>query len=251
MQIYLCFGQSNMAGSAEIEAIDTVCNDRLLMMPTVDYDDDSTRRIGTWSKGVPPLSGHHSGLSPADYFGRTMVDSLPENVKVGLVTVAIGGCDIRLFDKAIYADYLNTYPEDWFQSKVRDYGMNPYNRLIEAAKLAQKDGTICGIILHQGETNTGDKEWVNYVNTIYNNILADLGLEAKNVPLIAGQVVPESANGTCAAMNEIINTLPATIPTAYVVSGEGCGVRSDNIHYNSEGVRELGRRYAEKMLEVR
>ncbi len=248
MQIYLCIGQSNMAGSAEIEPCDTTCDARLLMMPSAEYPEKG-RKMGEWYPGVPPQSSEMSGLSPADYFGRTMVELLPEDTKVGLITVAVGGCDIRMFDKVIYTDYLATYPEDWFVSRVKAYGNYPYARLIELAKKAQEDGVISGIILHQGETNTGDTEWPNYVKSVYDSILIDLNLKAEDVPLIAGEVVPASVGGKCAAMNPIIRTLPETIPTARVISGEGCGVRSDSVHYNSEGVRELGRRYAFAMLE--
>ena len=37
------------------------------------------------------------------------------------------------------------------------YSGNPYQHLVEMAKLAQKDGVIKGILLHQGESNTNDK----------------------------------------------------------------------------------------------
>ncbi len=250
MQIYLCIGQSNMEGQGSIESQDVTCSDRLKMMPTADgYSPE--RKMGEWCDGIPPLSGPTAGLSPADYFGRTMVEALPEDVGVGLITVAIGGCDIRIFDKDIYSSYLDTYTEDWFANKVVAYGGNPYQRLIDMAKIAQADGEICGIILHQGETNTGDAQWCNYVKAIYENILTDLSLEAKDVPLIAGEVVPESANGVCASMNTIINTLPETIPTAAVVSAEGCAVKDDCVHFDTEGIRILGVRYAEKMIEAK
>lgn len=249
LQVYLCIGQSNMEGSADIEAQDRNVSSRLLMMPTMQWA-DSSRMLGQWTKGLPPQSNHFAGLSICDYFGRTMVDSLPENVKVGLITVAVGGCDMRMFDKEIYKDYLRTYEADWFLNKIEEYGGYPYQRLVDIAKIAQKDGTIKGIILHQGETNTGDSLWVNYVKSVYDSLLIDLGLNANDVPLIAGEVVPESANGVCASMNGIINLLPETIPTAYVVSAEGLGVRDDNVHFNSAGVREFGKRYATKMLEA-
>ncbi len=249
LQVYLCIGQSNMEGSADIEAQDSIVSDRLLMMPTMQWS-DSSRMLGVWTKGLPPQSHQNSHLSICDYFGRNMVDSLPENVKVGLITTAIGGCDMRMFDKVIYKDYLATYNEPWFLDRVKSYGDYPYQRLVDMAKIAQKDGTIKGIILHQGETNNGDSLWCNYVKAVYDSLLVDLNLNAVDVPLIAGEVVPESSNGVCAAMNGIIDLLPETIPTAHVVSAEGLAVRDDNVHFNSAGVREYGRRYAEAMLEA-
>ena len=80
------------------------------------------------------------------------------------------------------------------------------------AKLAQKDGVIKGILLHQGESNTGDKEWPNKVKGIYDNLINDLNLKAEEVPLLAGELVNADQHGACAGMNNIIDELPKTIP---------------------------------------
>ncbi|MDV7140471.1 sialate O-acetylesterase [Maribacter sp. TH_r10] len=248
-QIYICFGQSNMEGSATIAEQDKAVDDRFVMMPSMDCEEQG-RTMGNWYPAVPPLSQCYVGLSPADYFGRTMVEKLPENKKVGVISVAVGGCDIRLFDKDIYKEFTQTYPEDWFQGKIAGYGGNPYDRLITLAKKAQKEGVIKGILLHQGETNTDDEKWPVYVQQVYTNMLNDLGLEASEVPLLAGEVVHEEQGGKCGRMNAIIDKLPETVPTAYVIHSKGCAVREDDIHFNSEGVREMGRRYAAQMLQL-
>src|SRR5674476_1424343 len=52
-----------------------------------------------------------------------------------------------------YESYISTQAS-WMKSIVKGYGDNPYGRLVEMAKLAQKDGVIKGILLHQGESNT-------------------------------------------------------------------------------------------------
>lgn len=51
-------------------------------------------------------------------------------------------------------------------------------------------------------------------------------------------------------MNKIINELPKTIPTAHVVSSEGCAGRPDHLHFTPAGYRELGRRYGQQMLSL-
>lgn len=244
--IYLSFGQSNMEGQGKIEKQDLEVSERFKVLQALDCD--STRIKGTWRKAVPPLCQCGSGLSPADYFGRTMVDELDPSISIGIINVAIGGCDIRLFDKDIHREYHDTYKEDWFKNKIKAYGNNPYNHLITLAKEAQKSGVIKGILLHQGETNTGDQEWPNYVSKIYNDLLDELSLEAKDVPLLAGEVVATDGS-CCTAMNDIIATLPTTIETAHIVSSKGL-TAMDRAHFDSEGYRELGRRYAKKMLTL-
>ena len=133
---------------------------------------------------------------------------------------------------------------------VKEYDGNPYARLVELAKLAQKDGVIKGILLHQGESNTGDPEWPNKVKLVYERLLSDLNLKAKNVPLLAGETVNADQHGKCASMNAIIDTLPRTIPTAHVISSAGCPAAKDSLHFTAQGYRMLGTRYGMKMLEL-
>ena len=245
--IYLCFGQSNMEGQGAIEAQDQTVDSRFQVFQSLDCP-ELGRTKGKWYSAVPPTCQCGSKLSPADYFGRTMVANLPDSITVGIINVAIGGCDIRLFDKDLYPDYDFTYKESWFTSKVANYGGNPYKHLIDLAKLTQKDGVIKGILLHQGETNTGQTEWLSYVKKIYGDMLTDLSLNAESVPILAGEVLSEGDN-CCSSMNAIIQQLPDSIPSAHVISSAGC-VGQDNAHFNSEGYRKLGRRYAIKMLSL-
>ncbi len=246
--IYLCLGQSNMEGSAKIEPQDTIVDKRFKVLEALDCD-NLNRKKGQWYTAVPPLSRCTTGLTPADYFGREMIANLPEDVTVGVINVAVGGCKIELFDKDNYETYKTTAP-DWMKGMISQYDGNPYGRLVELAKIAQKDGVIKGILLHQGESNTGDTLWTKKVKVVYDNLLKDLNLKAESTPLLAGEVVHADQNGICASMNKIIATLPQTIPNSYVIPSSGCPDGQDNLHFTAEGYRMLGKRYASKMLEV-
>ncbi|MBU3836795.1 MAG: acetyl xylan esterase [Candidatus Phocaeicola faecigallinarum] len=244
--VYLCLGQSNMEGNARYESQDTIVNPRFQVLSAVD-NDEVGRVKGKWYPARAPLCRKGTGLTPADYFGRTMIEYLPENVRVGVVHVAIGGCRIELFQKNAREEYIKTAP-DWMKGMLKEYDDNPYERLVEMARIAQKDGVIKGILLHQGESNTGDKEWPMKVKDVYDNLLADLNLKADEVPLIAGEVVNADHGGTCASMNEIIATLPQVIENCKVVSSAGLSCAADHLHFDAAGYRILGRRYAEKVL---
>jgi hypothetical protein len=247
--IYLCFGQSNMEGQGTIEAQDKTVNSRFKVMQAVTCS-NMGRTKGKWYTAVPPLCRCWSGLSPADYFGRTMIENLPASISVGVVNVSVAGCKIELFDKVNYQKYTSTITEDWLKNIIAEYNGNPYAHLVEVAKLAQKDGVIKGILLHQGESNTGDSQWPTKVKAIYNNLITDLGLNPDSVPLLAGEVVHADQGGLCASMNSIIAKLPQTLPNSYVISSSKCTDTADNIHFNSAGYRELGKRYAGKMLSL-
>lgn len=246
--IFLCFGQSNMEGNARIEPQDTTVDERFQVMEAVDCP-NLGRTKGKWYPAVPPLCRCRTGLTPADYFGRTMVANLPKKARVGVINVAVGGCKIELFDKDNYQSYVAT-TQSWMLNMIKEYDGNPYGRLVEMAKLAQKDGVIKGILMHQGESNTNDSLWTKKVKVVYDNLMKDLNLNPKKVPLLAGEVVHADQGGVCAGMNEIIATLPQTIPNSHVISSSGCTDGRDNLHFNAAGYREFGKRYAEKMLAL-
>jgi GH35 family endo-1,4-beta-xylanase len=244
--VFLCFGQSNMEGFPGIEDQDKGPVDgRFEMLAAVDFPKHN-RIQGRWYPAVPPLSRENAGLGPADYFGRTLLASLPQDARVGIVNVSIGGCKIELFQKGSFQSYADTAPP-WMKGAIAAYGGNPYQRLVDMAKLAQQEGEIRGILLHQGESNNGDREWPAKVKGIYESLLADLNLKAEDVPLLAGELLSEEENGACASMNSIIGELPKVIPTAHVVSSKGCAGLPDRLHFSPAGYRELGRQYAAVM----
>jgi len=247
--VYLTFGQSNMEGFPGIEAQDkTGVDKRFQMLAAVDFA-GLGRKKGDWYDAFPPLCRPSTGLCPADFFGRTMVARTPERITIGVVNVSVAGCKIELFDTDSYKAYAATAP-DWMTNIIKEYGGNPYQHLVDMAKLAQKKGIVKGILLHQGESNTNDKDWPNKVAKIYGNLIRDLSLRAENVPLLAGETVNADQQGATASVNTIIAELPKVLPNAYVISSKGCECRSDHLHFTPAGYRELGKRYAEKMLEL-
>ncbi len=247
--IYLCFGQSNMEGFPGIEEQDkTNVDDRFQVLATVD-DPKRGREKGHWYTAVPPLCRPNTGLCPADYFGRTIVACLPKNIKVGVVNVAVAGCKIELFEKDSFQTYASTAPP-WMANIIKTYNGNPYAYILDMAKLAQKEGVIKGILLHQGESNPNDSAWTIKVKGIYDNLIKDLNLNPASVPLLAGEMVNADKNGACAAMNKIIATLPDRVPNSFVISSNGCAARFDHLHFTAAGYRKLGTRYGIKMLSL-
>lgn len=245
--IYLCLGQSNMEGNASIEPIDRQnVPERFQMMAAVNFNNPA-RQKGEWYVAMPPLVREYTGLTPMDYFGRTMVANLPENVRVGVVAVAIGGCKIEHLDKDYDSSTLGNEAE-WFQNYMHAYNDAPYACLLECAKKAQEAGVIKGILLHQGESNNGDQQWCNKVHKIYDDLLSDLELEPNSIPLLAGQVVTSEQGGVCGGMNAIINTLPRNLEMAHVISAANLPQKGDGLHFTAHGYRVLGCRYATEML---
>ena len=248
--IYICFGQSNMEGNAQPESIDRQNIDkRFRLLATYNFSSPS-RKMGNWYKATPPLVSPNGGLGPTDYFGRTMLENLPEEVRVGVIPVAMGGSPIEMFDKDKYKQKMQQNPNEWWAQLARNhYGSNPYGRIIEMAKKAQEVGVIKGILLHQGCSNNGDPNWPNMVKKIYNDMLTDLGLGTDTVPLFVGETLRQENGGACYAHNTQVDRMPNVIKNSYVISSENCpGNGQDPWHYNALGYRIMGSRYAAEGL---
>ena len=248
-QIYLCFGQSNMEGNATPEAQDYEnVSERFKMMAAVDFS-NPVRKRGEWYTAIPPLCRQGTGLTPADYFGRTMVEKQADNITVGVINVAVGGTSIKGFMEEYVADYV-AGEADWFKNYMASYDNNPFRRLVETAKRAQNYGIIRGILMHQGETDGGMGNWTENVKKVYERLLCELNLSADNVPLLAGETAQTDQGGYCGGFNSVIATLPNVIPTAHVISSKGCPQKGDGLHFTAEGYRTIGKRYAECMLKL-
>ena len=271
-QIYLCFGQSNMEGFAQgdyngIEDIDKTVDERFQVLNVVSGSWNGVQReVGHWYTAVPPLCRSNTGLCPADYFGRTMVEELSKtnpDIKVGVIVVAIGGAGIRAFHKTEYVSYYNEMKNNpnsaWLANTMDIYGGNPYATLVDMARIAQKQGVIKGILMHQGETDGCGPEWRQYVADIYNDIISDLSLKPENTPLLVGELLDDNNQGLGVDRNPDLSKIKELVPNTSVVSSEGCTVVENDpgedgknryLHFSSEGYRELGRHYAQTMLDI-
>jgi hypothetical protein len=230
---------------------------------------------------VPPLTRAGNGMSPADFFGRTIAEALADKgVKVGVIVVAVDGVQINMFSPDLdgFKNYIasrkdqvwereqgHAYVDDSVEFPIPTSGFDtvdyPYKRLVDLAKKAQQEGgVIKGIIMHQGESaiQDGTGAYNEYVRKIYNSLCKDLGLKAGKVPFLAGEPVREDSLNI-----EAIRSIPAAfadIPnTAFVISSEGLtgwepGSQEDwgnrRIHFSLAGYTELGKRYGQKMLEL-
>ncbi|MBQ0157357.1 MAG: carbohydrate-binding protein [Bacteroidales bacterium] len=242
LQVYIAIGQSNMWGNATVQSSDKATHDRIKMMSTA----NSRGNVGSWIPAVPPMCAPGAGYSLADNFIRTMADGVPECVTIGVIPVAIAGASFKAFDPNQCGSYFSS-SESWLQNMAKEYDNNPYKRIVECAKKAQETGVIKGIIVHQGESDSGQQAWLTMVQTFYNNLCKDLGLEPSKTPILVGQMLE---GGACAGHNTVIAQLPSKISNCAVISSAGLSGESDRLHFKHDSYTEFGKRYAEKMLTM-
>lgn len=264
--IFLGIGQSNMQGKAPIESKDRnstsefTDDDWARYKKMVIVDSYNPANVGKWLPAKPPIVRSDTQLGVTDYFGRYLVKGLAPEYKVGVVVVAVDGCQIEAFSKnqTTAKNYINNSSTgSWVKEAAAYYGNYPYGKLVEYAKKAQESGVIKGIIFHQGESGANDSSWLRDVYALYNNLLADLNLSNDSVPFIAGEPLryyngnPAPASGA----RQYVDMLPSYFKQqsgkdiAYVASSEGLG-NYDEYHFSSSGYRTLGKRYGEIMLPL-
>ena len=89
--IYLCIGQSNMEAGAIPAEQDKDFNDpRFSFIAAVDMP-DLGREQGKWYTAVPPICREANNLGPVDFFGRKMIEYLPEQYRIGVINVSVPG----------------------------------------------------------------------------------------------------------------------------------------------------------------
>ncbi|HOI27656.1 MAG TPA: sialate O-acetylesterase [Paludibacteraceae bacterium] len=240
--VYIAIGQSNMWGNATVTESDKITNDRIKMMSTA----KSRGNIGSWIPAVPPMCAPSAGYSLSDNFIRVMAEKMPECVTIGIIPVAIAGASFKAFDPNQCSSYFSS-SESWLQNMAKEYDNNPYNRIVECAKKAQETGVIKGIIVHQGESDSGQQSWLDMVTTFYNNICKELNLDPAKTPILVGQMLE---NGACAGHNSVIALLPSRISNCGIVETSGLPGESDRLHFTHDSYTKLGQRYAEKMVTM-
>lgn len=257
--IYIAYGQSNMAGNGDIVPAEDQAEAPKNFIMLASHNANASQRsgktnqsikTGEWYPAIPPMFHPFENLSPADYFGRAMADSLP-GVTVGIIPVAIGAVSIRAFDKDQYEAYFRGDGKDimnWGWPK--DYDNNPPGRILELAKKAKEVGVIKGFIFHQGESDGTDANWRKTVYKTYKDVIDALELDENEVPFVAGELLQEGQN-CCSSKNGGIAQLKNNFKKFGLASSKGLqGNGKDPYHFGRAGVIELGKRYCSEMLKL-
>ncbi len=227
--LYLLIGQSNMAGRGAITQDESVSRQRLLKFS----------QRNAWAPGVDPLHTDKpaaAGVGLGTSFGREMAD-VDKSITVGLIPCAVGGTPLQRWEK----------------------GGDLYEQALVRAKLAMKDGTLKGIIWHQGEGDSAKEETARSYGTRLAKMVADLRVDlgAGEVPFVAGMLgeflaatTKEGTPSYWQMVNEQIGALPKAVPNTAVVESTGLKHKGDVVHFDTPSLREFGRRYAAAMKKM-
>lgn len=237
LDIYLCIGQSNMASRAPIGKEDTGVVDGLFLLNKENKWEPASFGVlssnpkagiqGYNRFSALESTGQFKGFSMGYTFAQELLKQNPE-AKLGLVYNAIGGTSIKQWQK--------------------DAKQKFFSNTVGRAKIAMQNGTLKGIIWHQGESDKGLKTYMEDLKKFVSDLRVALGVSEKDVPFIAGQILPEPG---FSAFNENILKIADFVPNSACISNEGTADRGDKLHFNAESQKLLGTRYAQAILKIR
>lgn len=225
--VFLMAGQSNMAGRGFVEPQDTISNARIL---TINKRNEIIIAKEPLHFYEPTMNGLDCGMS----FAKNLLKDIPENVSILLVPTAIGGSPI------------NKWIND---SAHRDVKL--LSNFKEKVILAKKYGKIKAILWHQGESNANKKEIPNYdknLTTLFKTFRKSVG--NRKLPILIGELGAYSKNkDSWAAINSIINAHALKDNQISIIKTSDLKDKGDEVHFNSEGQRTMGKRFAEAYID--
>lgn len=224
--IYLCIGQSNMAGRGYL--LDSDLNKKIENVYLLDSDGGpvpATHPFNQYSTVRKEMRMQQMHLG---YSFSLMMTNERGSRPVLLVCNARGGTSITEWGKDSY------------------YYVEALNRTM----LAMQYGRLKGVLWHQGCADSSKRvgQYMDLLKAMIGALRTDLGVS--DLPVVVGEL--PYWRSTSAQFNEMIRTVSDHIPNTACVSAEGCGMRADadDPHFSREGLNILGKRYAEEMKKL-
>lgn len=233
--IFLLIGQSNMAGVAQIESLDTLTvakaflfNNHEAWEPLKNTTDLGTNRYST----VRKTGRQGRNLSPGYTFAKKMVAYTGRNI--GVVSNARGGTRVSWWQKG----YTGENDFDLYENALER---------AKAALIATPGATIKGIIWHQGEGDNSAAASALYLQELrrlVTDLRTDLG--DSTIFFIAGEV--GTWNGRGENVNPQIRKVKDIIANADFVRSTGLtsmNLDRNDPHFDTFSQRVFGGRYAD------
>lgn len=226
--VFLLAGQSNMAGRGFVEPQDTLSNKRII---TIDASGKLVYAKEPLHFYEPTRTGLDCGLS----FANTLLTKIPANITILLLPTAIGGSAIG----------------QWLGDSLYR-GVNLLRNFKEKVAIGKKYGQIKAVLWHQGESDANKESIPLYTNRLTQLFTLFRSISQNNqLPIFVGELGSYSNNN--ANWQQINNSIhgyslqdanTSIIKTSDFIHG------GDTVHFNSEGQRLLGIRFANEYLKT-
>ena len=218
---FLMLGQSNMAGRGFLHEVEPIYNEKIKML-----------RNGRWQMMTEPINYDRpvAGVSLAASFADAWSQANPGD-EIGLIPCAEGGSSL----------------DEWHPKRTL------FQHALSEARFALDTSEICGILWHQGESDSYHCLYETYYEKFY-FIIETLRkeLDLQDNPLIIGGLgdyLGKSGFGKHSVEFQEINRqlyrFAHEQPNCYFVTAKGLSANPDGIHLNAVSQRKFGYRYFE------
>ena len=216
LELFLLIGQSNMAGRGVIEA-----QDREELPGIYVLDKDLHWRVASdpLHFDKPAIAGAGIGRS----FARRLRRERPE-AQIGLIPCAFGGTSLN----------------EWAP------GGKLFEDAVRRTRAAESAGRLRGILWHQGESDSGDRELATTYRERFARMIAALRaeLDAPDAPVVVGALgeylYTRDREPFARIVNEQLAGVPGAVPHSAFVTSEGLSHKGDQLHFNTASLREFG-----------
>jgi hypothetical protein len=226
--VFLLAGQSNMAGRGLVAPEDTISNPRIL---TID-------QRGQLVYAKEPLHFYEANLQGLDCglsFGEKLISELPDSISILILPTAVGGSSI----------------EQWLEDSTHR-GVALLSNFKEKVAIGSEHGTIKSILWHQGESNANADKLPTYrdkLATLFQIFRKETAMDS--LPILVGELAAFPKNyDNRQAVNSIIHDYATTDPNTKVIYTQDLMHKGDSTHFDADGQRKMGVRFAEAYLEL-
>lgn len=220
--VFILAGQSNMAGRGIVEPQDTISNKRIL----------SINKNGQLIIAKEPLHFYEPTLTGLDCgysFGKALIKNIPDSISILLLPTAVGGSAIS----------------QWLgDSLFRNVKL--FSNFLAKVEIGKQHGTIKGILWHQGESDTNEKNIPHYntrLSELFTRFRKAIGND--NLPILLGELGSFSKNKEgFELINKAIHNYSAQDANTAVIATADLKHKGDSLHFNSKAQRTMGKRFA-------
>lgn len=225
--VFILAGQSNMAGRGKVEPSDTIPDPRIL---SINKNGELILAKEPLHFYEPRMGGLDCGLS----FAKALLPAVPDSVSLLILPTAVGGSAIG----------------QWIHDETfRDVPL--LSNFKEKAAIGKQYGTIKGILWHQGENDAIKPETIAVHQQQLKKLFKIFRKEVGNrkLPVFLGELGSFSANDeNWQKINAQIQKFVANDRHAYLIKTADLNHNGDRIHFDSEGQRRMGERFAQAFI---
>ena len=226
--VFIMAGQSNMARRGIVEPEDTISDKRIL----------SINKDGEIIIAKEPLhfyEAERTGLDCGVSFAKTLIPKIPDSISILIIPTAVGGSSIR----------------QWLGDSVYR-NVKLFSNFLAKVEIAKQNGIIKGILWHQGESDANEKDIPLHkqrLHLLFSKFRSAIG--NNELPVLLGELGSFSENPVnFNFINKAINDYVAEDKNSRVISTKDLKDKGDHLHFDSNGQRMMGKRFAKAYLSM-